>query len=171
MINWPFFTISTLIQTLLAIIFITIFFFTYVSTVEKRIVIKQVENLVDDINKDTALFLNEDEMKSLSDYARSVVIDTSQDGDVISHNKNIKASTVKSLSIAFASIAFILALACIFFKINLKELIGTGVVSIASIVLVEFIFTTFFVQGYQTLDENYVKLQFATTLQQYVSSN
>lgn len=150
---------SILFQIILSIVFITTFFFTYVTKIENNIVVKQVSEVISDFNRDSELILPDKVLNYLKENAPS--IDTSQDAQVVAQNNKIRRTTFRNLWIGSAIGFIIVAVLAIIYKINLLELVASASFSVIAIAVAEFIFSTFFAQNYKTLDENYIKASLA----------
>ena len=165
-VNWSFFFTSVLFNTLLLITFITIFFFSYVSKVEKQIVDTQVTSLIQDLNREMSIVLSAEEEQKLRAYVSTLKVDTSSDKDVEANNAEIRRKTYRILGIILAIGGVLLITSIVAFKVDVKELFITGGVSLLAVAFTEFIFATFFAKNYKTLDENYVKLAIINALQE-----
>lgn len=169
--NWPLFATSIIFNSVIIIVFITLFFFTYISKIERNVVNNQVTSLIEDLNRELSIIIDDKEKATLREFIQNSPIDYSSDAKVADDNKKIRNKAYKTLGIIVGvGVALIIGLTLIF-KLDLSKLLVSGVVSLAAVAITEFIFATFFAQNFKTLDENKVKLELVRTLREYVSQN
>lgn len=161
------FIANTILHVVLISVFIGIFFFTYASKVEKEIVETRSIAIVQDLMKDyNALAPSSFTGKTISQNINTPDM-SKDDAEVEYNNKLLIMKVIKVLSIGFTIGILVVISICIYFKIPLKPLIITNLVSLFFVALTEFSFLTFFAKNYITIDSNYVKKVAIKTLINY----
>lgn len=164
----PNFYTNILSSVLLISVFIVIFFFTYASRIEKNIVIKQTNQLANNLFNDIA-FLKD---KSFKKFIMNL-----NAGDLSKEDQKVKEQNKKllytaSLYVGCASIIIILISGFMiwFYQLNWKLLFLLNIITLICVALTEFFFLTFIAQNYISFDPNYVKYIFLTKLQRFKQS-
>ena len=164
---------SIILQITLVITFITVFFFVYGTYIEKQIVISQVNNVISDLGDDLSLLLTPDQQVEVRAVLQNISQpETSSDQDVQAmenNNKLIKQSAIVISCLFFAGIAITIYL-IITLKLNWWYIVKNSMFGIGACVITEFIFLTFFVANYRSLDPNKVKLSMVESLTSYANS-
>jgi len=167
MLKNPYFYTHVVLSVLLISSFIAIFFFTYASRVERAIVIRQTEQLVDSlVGGSSALFPDQS-------YIRDAVQNLSV-GDMTRDDERIRVKNQQLFKKAalfigiFAGCLFVVAVVLIYVsKLDWKRLLATNLVILFVVALVEFLFLTFVAQNYISFDPNYVKYIVLDNLQKF----
>lgn len=151
-----------------------VMYFTYTTTIERRIVEAETTRIVQDFTNDIRTVLPNDSLayldQKISPYL--VVPDLSkEDNDVETANKQLVKQTIKILSISVLSgLIFVVAMSIIF-KFSLKNMFLHNMGVLFVVAIVEIVFLTFFVQYYISVDINFVKRTIIDTLQRYVNEH
>ena len=81
--------INIIVSVVLISTFIPVFFFTYVSSVEKKIVKKQLENIVDELMSEVNMFLNDEQRELMKVMLFSMEMkDLSKEDKMVEENNN-----------------------------------------------------------------------------------
>jgi hypothetical protein len=155
-------------------IFLGVFFFTYASKIEEKIVIERSTEIVQDLT--TSLLLISPQQKQV---LRSVVLPSlqvssnlaDQDKQVQIANKQLIRKAVIAISIFVFVCSILIGFLAYFFQIPLVELLKNNLLILCFVALTEFIFLTFFAQYYITIDSNFVKKQLADSLISFANAN
>jgi hypothetical protein len=166
-INWAFLSVSLLLQVIVTIVFITSFFFTYVASVEKDIVVNQVKDIVADFNAEAKIMLPPSVIEKLRKTFANLPVNTSADEEVKTNNKNLERKITIQLIVIGAIGLVLVVLGAIFFKLSVSEILLNCLFSLLAVGLAEFCFATFFAKNYKTLDTNTIKAKVISALQQY----
>lgn len=145
-------SVNIIFQFILIAIFITIFFFTYVKNVEETIVQKQISDSIVSL-KNEPLLINYD-FKNLNLQTPDL---SSEDTSVENSNKTLETEAFKSLLIICGIGLFLIIVATIIFKLNVKQMILISIPGLVVVGITEFIFLNFFAKNYITLDPNMIK--------------
>lgn len=158
---------SIILNTVIVVTFISIFFFTYVFKVERKIVSSQVNSLMDDLNREMDIVLDADKKNELKQFMAQLPVDTSNDARVEQDNQALRAKAFKMLAYIVGIGAVLVIAGVLIFKLEVKPLLLSAFITLASVALTEFIFLTCFAYNYKTLDDNKVKLALVRALKQY----
>lgn len=161
---------KVLINVLFISLFISIFFFTYGSYIEKKVINNQMYFLAENIKSLFSLFgentnkliiakINEIELPNLS----------KEDKKVKENNNKIKIKAFLSIIIFIILISVI-----IYFNYNkfgnnsykLSEIISENIIILIAIALTEFIFITYFGARFISIEPNIVKLTILKSLKE-----
>ena len=166
--------IANIILQVILIATLNIFmYFTYTTLIEKSIVESESKRIVFDITNDLRLTLPTKTLaeinKIISPYL--VMPDLSkEDAEVLATNRSLTITTVKLL-VVLILIGFIVVIAMsIYFKFNLNEIIYHNMIILIFVALVEFVFLTFIVKNYITIDSNYVKYKILESFSDFVKN-
>jgi hypothetical protein len=170
------FVLNVIIQVTCIFIFLSVFYFTYASTVEGQVVENQVKFLINDL-----LGIHLDSLPSslqtfISNAIKSINVNTQENIDagnkIDQTNNDIKSRVIKIACSAIVIVSiititsFILSHKGIHFFKNLKLnkiFIETAVILIA-VALTEFSFLTFLAKDYISIDPNELKAHTFTNL-------
>jgi hypothetical protein len=161
--------INIIVSVVLISTFIPVFFFTYVSSVEKKIVKKQLENIVDELMSEVNMFLNDEQRELMKVMLNSMEMkDLSKEDKMVEENNN----KLKKKSAMF--FLFLIAIASMIvgylyfengltnyreedFNIFTKEIIGLNIVMLGAVALSYFLFIRIVVANYGLVDSNFIK--------------
>ena len=159
-----------ILQVILAVTFVTIFYYTYVNFVEKQSLIDQTRNTISQLK-------NELELESLVPIANinklpKVSYTPSQED--IESDKEIQKSNSELLRRSSRMLSVILSLGFIFviiltmeFKLNFGRILTLSLLGTLVIAFTEFIFLSVFARNYIILDSNMVENAFYKGLLDY----
>lgn len=138
--------------------FLTIFFFTYASTVEGEIVEDQVDYIVNDFTKDLKL-LPPNVLAILKSGMKMVNKPdlTTQDKEVEEHNNKIITTTIKYVAILFIATVVIIYYASNKYNFTVGDLIKQNLIILVFIALTEFCFLNLFARQFISANPNLVK--------------
>jgi len=116
------------------------------------------------------LYLTADELSQLKDSVSKLAVDTSHDATVEQSNKKLRTAVYLSLS-AFAGISVVvIAIMASVMGESPAGLIVPAIISVLFTGIVEFLFLTFIVQNYKSIDSNYIKSVIIKDLDAYKKS-
>lgn len=153
----PSFYCHVLFSVLFISIFICVFFFTYAASIEKKIVVSQTRELVDDLTQGANVFWRH--TTTLEDFVNRFdeKSSTAADDRVRQQNKALLKEAALVIGVG-ASILLIVALWLIrVYELDWKNLVWTNVQILLIVAAVEFFFLTFIAQNFKSFDPNYVK--------------
>lgn len=148
---------TIIVLVVLVAIFLTVFYFTYVSKVEDEIIRKQVAYLTNYFISDLKLLPRED-IESIRQSIPDNQNMAEQDQAVKIHNKKVeeKAYTVLGIFSAIGiGIAYYLSKK---YGFSLLDVLKNNLLILAFVALTEFIFLNVFVRNYISVDVNAIKL-------------
>lgn len=150
-----------IVQVIMVYAFLTIFFFTYVKTVEEQIIKDQVTFLMDDLSNNLQLLPSnaQDIFKTKINEKMNIDMEDMYDLDatVEENNNAIMMQSMYILAGALGAAIVFISLMYYFYGTDVKELIISSSIVIAAVAVVEFSFLTFLVKNYILADRNYVK--------------
>jgi hypothetical protein len=158
--------------------FIVIFFFTYVSKVEEKIIVSHVEKMTSDMFEETDLFLQPEQKELISLIIKNnkpKIPDSILEDDkrVEENNKELLDKSIK----IFSGIVIIglIIIAILYYKskepINLRRVIRNSLIVLIFIAVLEFCFVRIISQNYILIDSNLFKSLFFKKLSEYANSN
>ena len=164
-------TISYLILSFIAAaIFISLFFFFYVSKVEEHLVKTQLNAIIQKLTKEeTWVFLNDSEKNSIKTYLDTVKLPdmSEEDNNVLVNNSKLfnEAMKVFLLLAVFGIIAVIMIYSK--YKFDIKLVLTQSVVIVSVVALTYYCFVTYISQNYVLIDENVVKQSIYKNVKKY----
>lgn len=163
---------NIVLQVTLIIIFISVFFLTYTTTIEKNIVTMETDYLIKNMSDDFNTVFTADEMSIM----KSLISDikhpdmTEADASVKQSNDVLIKQSINIMTYV-AVIGFITTiLIVVYYKVDVKQLFKQVFFGLLTVMAVEFIFLTYIAQNYISLDPNSVKLNIVQNLQNYMSN-
>lgn len=180
--------IAIAIQVSLIFAFLTIFFFTYVSSVEKEEFGKQmdliVDNIMKDVNDDIHNILFNQNVLSKDDIFILVngIIDVSEEKvkisskqdieDIIKQNNEVKNNAIKSLGTIMGSVALVsLILLILGFCLPILKNLREALFAVFFVALTELTFLTFITKRFISADPNMVKRNLGDAIQKWIAKN
>jgi hypothetical protein len=160
---------SIILQIVLVTTCITIFYFSYTTTVENEVVQIQIDNLMENFLGDISLILPDSQkVKLRTSISKATIPDmTEKDAAMEENNKNLVNKMIKMMSIVFGCGMVI----CLFlmwkFQLDWKYLCKESLLGLVAVIIIEFVFLKFFVKNYDSLDQNSIKLHIVNILQRY----
>jgi hypothetical protein len=170
-----------ILQILFIFVFLTVFFFTYVNTVEKETFQSQINMVIDSIFTDDIniqnIYNNDATTIALNgslDLARKNAINSlQQESDNISSSNK----TIENKSFMYV-IIFIIVFVCLSGilyvskqHIEFKEHTREALISVFFVGVTEYIFLTFITRQYYSVDPNQVKFKIGQSVQNYIKNN
>ncbi len=165
--------INIIVSVVLISTFIPIFFFTYVSSVEKQIVKKQLGNIVDELMSEVNMFLNDEQRESMKVMLNNMEMkDLSKEDKMVEENNNkLKKKSAMFFAVLIAIASLIVGF--LYFKngltkdltkdrkvdliIFMKEIIGLNIIMLGAVAFTYFLFIRLVVSNYGLVDSNFVK--------------
>jgi len=175
-----------LIQSCLVFIFLTIFFFTYVSNIEKKEFDSQLNDIVDDLfnqyhDSIKKIIPKNPDMKLAYKTLLYGIIDSSEESieqqtqtakqEVIDSNKIVIRNSIIMIGI-YISLTLV-ALYLLYHwgsEINIKSNIKEGIFILFFIFMVEFLFLNVIARNYISGNANVVKKKIAASIIRYIDS-
>lgn len=162
--------IKTILSVVLISAFIGVFFFTYVAKVEEKIVKRQSIEIIKGFTEDIRKLLPRPMLKQVYDSIEPSLVPqdlSSEDEEVkISNAELIKKA--RRIIVIFTVIGLLLVvLLCFIFKVNPKDIIINTLVILVFVAVTEYVFVTYIVQNYNTIDSNFVKQKMINIVANY----
>lgn len=155
-------------------IFIGVFFFTYASKIEEKIVVQQSTEIVQDLTSSLLLISPQQKQVLKTAVLPSLQVSSEleqQDQEVKIANQELVRNAVKVISIFVLICVLLIGVLAYFFNISIMELVKNNLIILCFVALTEFTFTTFFARYYVTIDANFVKKQLADSLVNFAAKN
>jgi protein-S-isoprenylcysteine O-methyltransferase Ste14 len=150
--------------------FIGIFFFTYEAKVEQRIVKQQSEEIIKDFTSEFRSLLPQPILKDVynSIEPNLVAPDLSElDEEVRASNQALVKKATRIIVIFVVIGLLLVALLCFIFRINPRDMIISTTITLLFVAIAEYIFVTYLVQNYSTIDSNFVRYKVLNILANY----
>lgn len=170
--NFPKTITSIILQVTCIIIFITIFFITYATGVEREMVTHEVDILIADFTSNIDLICTEKQLAQLRLELSTLEAPDMKKEDAIVEKKNSELifSTIK-LVVQIGIIGIIITIALIFYyELNFVQISKQCLFGLMTVAIVEYVFLTYILKNYNSLDPNWVKLYIVQVLQNYSNS-
>ena len=161
---------NVLCGTSLISVFIVIFFFTYASKIEQKIVEERCTEIVDDLT--TPLSSIPGEYKNLirEKIAPYLTVSPSmeqEDQKVAEQNRMLLKKSVLIVSVFLISAFLIIFILSRIYRFSFIEILENNLLILIFVGITEFVFLTFFAQNYITIDANFIKEKVVTTVVQF----
>ena len=157
---------SISIAVLLLSAFISIFYFTYVTSVEAAILEDQIKYIVESLVNDTKI-LPPEYLATLKNQIANMNADMADaDATAAENNAAIFNMVIKIISVATVAVCAGVYIASRYWEFSLWEVAKENLVIIVFIALTEYIFITYFAKKFMSGDPNYVRHQLITQLQE-----
>lgn len=148
--------VTIIISITFAISFIALFFFTYARDIEREVVLNNVNYIINELGGSLPILLEgvpqNDIIKSLDlinlDNMKEADEDVKQINDKIIHSSLIIFTSFFTVSL------FVCLLVCVYFKLDIVEILSTNLLLLGAIAVVEFLFLTFIIKNYISADIN-----------------
>jgi hypothetical protein len=163
---------SVVLQVTLIIIFISIFFLSYTTVIEKDIVVAESDGLIDEMFGDLKLVLSPWQVDLLRESVTSLKSPDMTEADALTaaSNKILTDNTIFIMLlvgvVGFAITGYI----SYRYKVDMSELSKEAIFGLIAVCIVEYVFLTFLVKNYRSLDPNTIKLHIVEILQKYGSN-
>lgn len=173
---------SVFLQVILTFCFLSIFFFTYVNTVERESFSNQVNLVIDDLFTDIDINSFLKSFGKNKDIAKDFILGslyiqkTEYDKESIKENELIKISNNKILKktiiilIIVFSVLLIITIILYFYKICIPIHIHlkNSLIAIFFIAIIELIFLLVITKYYQSVDPSYIRKELGKTINDYI---
>ena len=177
--NWLNETVKIFMQVFFVVAFLSVFFFTYITSVEQEIFVAQVDIVVDDLYNQLAqnidLFLPQQGQtllkQQLKTYLQAMKIAPTDDSSIINQNNQIIATT-KNLVIVIGVIVLgiIVSLIVLGFCTHLPFQITENIIVLVCMGLTEFTFLNLVTKNYIASNPNHIKMYFLQQVSAYAAS-
>ena len=150
--------------------FIGIFFFTYEAKVEEKIVKQQSEEIIKDFTSEFRSLLPQPILKDVYNIIEPSLVapDLSElDEEVRASNQALVKKATRIIVIFVVIGLLLVALLCFIFRINPRDMIISTTITLLFVAIAEYIFVTYLVQNYSTIDSNFVKQKILNILANY----
>ena len=161
-----------IIHVALVATFIIIFFFTYASMVEKKIISNETREIVQVFASKASSLLSDEQ----NEYVRSLLKKieppdmSSPDADVKQSNSNLMRKTFWCLAIVLAASAVVVSVLHRAGSFSIGKLFWSNILALVVIAVVYFCFLTLFAKNYKPSDYSLVENSFFKTLDDWASS-
>ena len=155
------FGLNVLLPSVFAAIFIGVFFFTYGNTVERDVVMNNINYLINDMTREIIL-LPDNSIKIIKDKVNNITLpDMTIKDKQVSDSNDLLYNKVKSISIILLVCTIIIIYyVSSYYNLSsdeIQELVIKSVLLLLCIGLVEFIFLNLIVKNYYSVDMNKIK--------------
>lgn len=150
--------------------FIGIFFFTYEAKVEERIVKQQSEEIIKDFTSEFRSLLPQPILKDVYNSIEPSLVapDLSELDEEVRASNQALVKKASRIIVIFVIIGLLLvALLCFIFRINPRDMIISTTITLLFVAIAEYIFVTYIVQNYSTIDSNFVRQKILNILANY----
>lgn len=149
---------TIILQVTLSITFIVIFFFTYGSYLESKVVRNQVDFVVSDLMADVKI-MDGQNANILKDIANNIKAPNmeQQDNEAKEHNRQIMIRAIIIFGILFVIGITVSLFLIIYYGLNYKSILIHSLISVISVAIVYFLYTTFVLGNFHSADPNVVK--------------
>ena len=163
------FVVTILIQVTCMFIFLTVFYFTYASHVEEKIMDSQVNYLIDDLIGSSINFLPDSAKKDIVDKVNALKPDPVADSKIEKNNETIKKKAILTVSI-FAGIVFFIITMISNNDLHISKILMEVAVIMVFVALTEFIFLHFFASNWISVDTESIKAKIFKNLSESFSN-
>ena len=153
--------------------FISIFFFTYVASVESDIIKTQISDVINEFVKSTDIEIKTEKKNQIG----KVIINSLNIPDMSEADDKAKKNNddlFKKSIIVFGALIGIGVLAILimwyFYRFNILEIVKYSFIILGLVALTEIVFVTFVTKNYRLIDKNYLSYLILTNLQKYANS-
>lgn len=158
-----------LLQIGLISVFVTLFFFTYVDHVEHQIALTQVDRLVDRMSESFSIVLSDNQKQLIVKALKLSYENNPPPSPAALEENNLSLEFKAGIWTSALFVVLMIGVGAIVAtqKLNLMNLALTSFISLAAVVMVEFLFLNVFARHYRSLDENYINEAVVDALIQY----
>ena len=155
----PKLAVNVILSSALVTTFIGIFFFTYAKNVERKIVIKNVNYLVNDIGDSIVPLLpdqlNEKAYKNLNNFKLPDM--TNADKDTAEQNNKLLVKSAKIIGTFFVLSIALSYFICKKYNLDFSEILITNLFLLLAIAFTEYIFLNTVIFHWISVDPNHIK--------------
>lgn len=151
--------------------FLTVFFFTYASKIESKIVESQSKRIISELTGDVKLLLPDNVIGEINSRVATVEPPNMQEEDdkVLEANKKLKTKVASFVGVVFFIGLVIVWLMCYFIndpKFTFFDLVKHNAIILCFVALTEYVFLDYFARNYISIDSNFVKYTILETINQ-----
>jgi protein-S-isoprenylcysteine O-methyltransferase Ste14 len=162
--------VKILLSVIVISVFIGIFFFIYKIKVEKEIVTQQSAEIIKDFTQQFKTLLPSPVLRDVYNSIEPslVAADLSElDEEVRASNEALVKKATRIIVIFVVIGLLLVALLCFIFRINPRDMIISTTITLLFVAIAEYIFVTYIVQNYSTIDSNFVRQKILNILANY----
>lgn len=164
------FWLHVLLSVVLISMFICIFFFTYASTVERQIVVKQTKDLVNDLSQDIVQIPIISQ--NLKPYVESWKLpDSSSQDKKVDDANNLLIKKAYTIVFTFAIVILtIVVILAYLYEISFFHLFIPNLIILVFVGLTEFLFLQCIARNYVSFDPNYAEYKIIGSLREFANT-
>ena len=158
---------------ILAATFISIFFFTYVASVEQDIIKTQVSSVVTEFINETNIFLTNNQ----KDEIGKIILNNlympnmdKEDEETDENNKKLLKKAILIFGVLISVGLLIIFILWYFYRFKIIEILIYSFIILFIIVITEISFVTLIVKNYRLIDKNYITYLILNNLKKYANS-
>lgn len=167
--------VNLLCSVLFISIFIVVFFFSYASIMERKVIEQQTQQVVDYFFDDFVIILQNPKVTT---YASNIIsgldVDTqNEDARIKDKNETIIETTLMIILLfgTFLSLLIIFVFVKNCNEVNFTKVFIKNLIVLSVVALTEFLFTTFIASKYITFDPNYIKYTLTKATDDFVHND
>jgi hypothetical protein len=153
--------------------FISIFFFTYVASVEGQMVKTQIDDTIKSFMSGTKVLLPSDireKIKIILDEKLKAPDMSAQDQDTADNNKKLINQALLIFGVLLGIGVVTIGTIWYFYRFSITNVLKYSFLILCIIALTEFLFVTFVIKNYRLIDQNYLNYLIIDTLESYKNS-
>jgi hypothetical protein len=173
---------NVLLHVVLLATFVSVFFFTWGSRVEKEVVKKQTNAVVDSFSQDIKLFVPADQLAQWKPYLDQFLVPpdmAEQDKEAADKNKALLVKTAKIIGLVDGVAILLIIILWIVgmkaaggkYQFSMTNLLKENAVILLFVAITEFAFVSLVAGNYKSADPNLVKLAIVQSLQNYANQS
>ena len=162
--------VKILLSVIVISVFIGVFFFIYKIKVEKEIVMQQSAEIIKDFTQQFKTLLPSPVLRDVYNSIEPSLISTDLselDEEVRASNEALVKKATRIIVIFVVIGLLLVALLCFIFRINPRDMIISTTITLLFVAIAEYIFVTYLVQNYSTIDSNFVRHKVLNILANY----
>ncbi len=162
--------VKILLSVIVISVFIGIFFFIYKIKVEKEIVTQQSAEIIKDFTQQFKTLLPSPVLRDVYNSIEPslVAADLSElDEEVRASNEAVVKKATRIIVIFVVIGLVLVTLLCFVFRINPRYIIINTTITLLFVAIAQYIFVTYIVQNYSTIDSNFVRQKILNILANY----
>jgi len=155
---------------ILASIFISVFFFTYLAKLEGEIIKNQINDVMNDFLTNLNIFLTDDEKKRIGNIILNNFSNpdmSSEDNETADKNKKLLKKSVIFFSILLGIGILIILTMWYINKFSLIDITKYSFILLAVIAVTEIGFANLVTKNYRLIDKNFISYVFLNELEKY----
>ncbi len=161
------------LQVTLIVCAITLFFFLYASRIEEKIVVTQIDRLVDSFTEDMGVLLEPNEKISIQNFMENLEPPndmTEQDEQAERTNSRLISQSAIIIGAFMVCGLFVTFFLGIYYQLDWKTIVKNAFFGVGACMLTEYVFLTYFAANYRSLDPNTIKRAVIDSLEKYANS-